>query len=86
MFEAVVYALCLLTSAICAWLLLSSYFRRRERLLLWSASCFCLLAANNLLVFADLVLLPTVDLLPFRQLTGLLAITLLLYGFIWETD
>jgi hypothetical protein len=86
MFEAVVYALCFLTSATCAWLLISSYFRRGQRLLLWSASCFCLLAANNFLVFADLVLLPTIDLLPIRQVTSLLAITLLLYGFIWETD
>jgi len=86
MFEAIVYALCFLTSATCAWLLISSYFRRGQRLLLWSASCFCLLAVNNFLVFADIIVLPATDLLPIRQLTSLLAITLLLYGFIWETD
>lgn len=86
MFEAAVYVLCFLTSAICAWLLFSSYLRHGQRLLLWSALCFCALAANSFLVFLDLSLLPDVSLLPLRQATTLLAIGLLLYGFIWETD
>jgi hypothetical protein len=82
-----VYTLCLLTSAVCAWLLIRSYYRNRTRLLLWSAICFFLLAINNLLVVVDLLLTPpTVDLGVARQLCSLLAVSILLYGFIWEVD
>jgi hypothetical protein len=85
-FGSVVYSLCLLTSAICSWLLVSSYRRHRQRLLLWSALCFCLLALDSLLVVIDIILLPTINLLPLRQATTLLAISVLLFGFIWEAD
>ena len=39
-----VYGLCLVTSALCAALLMRSYGRSRQPLLLWSAACFSLLA------------------------------------------
>ncbi len=81
-----VYALCVLASAACAALLLRHYFNQRSRLLLWSATCFVLLALNNLFVFLDLVLLPNIDFSPFRVVTSLGAIFVLLYGFIWELD
>lgn len=86
MFGPIVYMLCLLTSATCAWLLITSYRRYRQRLLLWSGLCFCLLAVNSLLVFFDIVVLPDVDLSPLRQGTCLLAVAVLLFGFIWEGD
>ena len=81
-----VYGLCLLTSAVCAALLIRSYGRSRQPLLLWSAACFSLLAINNLLVVLDMVVLPTVDLSLARQLTSLAAVGVLIYGFIWEVD
>ncbi len=81
-----VYSLCFLTSAVCTWLLVRSYTRNRSRLLLWSAACFVLLAINNLLVVADLVFLPTVDLSPLRIAASLAAASTLLFGFIWELD
>jgi hypothetical protein len=82
-----IYALCLLSSAACAWLLMRSFARTRARLLLWSAACFALLALNNLLVVVDLVLTgPSVDLSIIRQVCSLAAISILLYGFIWELD
>lgn len=83
---ATIYALCLLSSAACAWLLIRSYFRTRTRLLLWSAACFVFLAGSNLLVVVDLMLLPSVDLGPARQLCTLVAIAVLIYAFIWELD
>jgi Family of unknown function (DUF5985) len=86
MFEPFVYVLCFLTSAACAWLLLSSYRNHRQALLLWSAICFCLLALNSLLVFVDIILLPDTDLLPLRLVTDLLAVGVLLYGFVWESE
>jgi hypothetical protein len=85
-FEAVVYFLCFLTSTLCFYLLLSGFRRRRERLLLWSSLCFGLLALNNLLVFLDIIVLPEFNFVPFRSLTSLGAISLLLYGFIWEIE
>ena len=85
-FEAVVYFLCFLSSGLCAYLLVTAFRRRAEKLLLWSAICFCLLAVNNLLVFVDIVVLPDVDLTPSRSLTSFLAVSVLLYGFIWEIE
>jgi len=86
-FQAIVYTLCLLTSAFCAFLLVRSYRDNRTRLLLWSALCFTLLALNNLLVVVDILILPTaVDLVPFRHLAALAAVSVLLFGFIWEMN
>ena len=85
-FEAIVYFLCFLSSGLCAYLLVTAYLRRTEKLLLWSAICFCLLAINNLLVFVDIIVLPDVDLSPWRSLTSLAAVSALVYGFIWEIE
>ncbi len=87
MLQATIYLLCLAASIGCAWLLARSYFRSRARLLLWSAVCFLFIAVNNLLVVVDLLILPTtVDLVPWRRLASLTAVSVLLFGFIWETD
>ncbi|RZJ00497.1 MAG: hypothetical protein EON90_07230 [Brevundimonas sp.] len=82
----VVYGLCVLTSVTCALLLVRSWRRSRQPLLLWSACCFSLLAANNLLLFVDRLVLREVDLGPARVVSALLAVGVLLYGFIWEVD
>lgn len=79
-----VYALCALTSLACAGLLLRSYLRNRTPMLFWSSLCFLGLAANNVLLFIDLVLIPTVDLSMYRALSAFLAVTVLLFGFVWE--
>ena len=86
MLAPTIYSLCLLTSVICTWLLVRSYVRTRTRLLLWSAACFFLLAINNLLVVLDLMLIPTIDFSLFRHFSSLAAVSVLLYGFIWELD
>ena len=78
-----VYLLCTLTSAFCAGLLMREY-QRSARLLLWSSLSFMGWAANNALVFTDLVILPTVDLAAARAVVALLAVSLLLYGLIWD--
>jgi hypothetical protein len=67
-------------------LLVRSWLRSRQPLLLWSAGCFSMLALNNVLVVLDMLFLPSVDLGPPRAVTSLLAIGVLLYGFIWEID
>lgn len=81
-----VYGLCLLTCAVCAGLLTRSWLRSRQPLLMWSAACFWLLAANNLLVVLDMVVLAEPDLSIPRQVTSLMAVGVLIYGFVWEVD
>jgi hypothetical protein len=83
---ALVYLLCLATSLICTLLLARAYRRARTRLLLWSAVSFGFLSINNLLLVADLLMFPTVDLWVWRQAASLLAVCILLYGFIWEAE
>ena len=81
----VVYALCALTSLACAALLLRGYLANRVRLLLWVGLCFAGLALNNVLLFVDLVLLPTaVDLYVPRLITSVASAAILLYGLIWD--
>lgn len=82
----IVYFLCFATSASCGALLVRSYFRTRTRLLLWTALCFVLLGINNFLVVMDLVFLPHVNLSFPRVLATVVALAVLLYGFIWELD
>jgi hypothetical protein len=85
-FPTVVYLLCFLTSGACAWLLGRSYRRSGARLLLWSSLCFLFLAANNLLLSVDLLVLPEVDLRLGRLLLALAAVSILLFGFIWDLE
>ena len=85
-FATIVYLLCFATSAACAWLLLAGWRRSRARLLMWSGLCFLLLAANNLLVVFDLVLLPSVDMRTERLLLALAALVVLLFGCTWDVE
>lgn len=85
MIGLIVYGLCVVTSALCAVLLLRGYARSRVPLLLWSGLCFIGLALNNLLLFVDVQIVPLIDLSAWRTLPALVGVLLLLYGMIWET-
>lgn len=85
-FPSIVYILCLLTSVGCAWLLGRSYLRSRTRLLLWSSVCFALLAGNNLLLVLDLLVFTDLNLRIGRLLFSLAAVSVLLFGFIWDLE
>jgi Family of unknown function (DUF5985) len=85
-FPTVVYILCFLTSAACAWLLGRSYRRNGTRLLLWSSTCFVLLAANNLVLVMDLVVWPALDLRLVRLFLSLAAVLALIWGFVCEIE
>ena len=84
--ETIIYLLCVITSLLCAILLARAYLRGRTKLLIWSSICFALLALNNLVLAVDILLLPASDLTILRVITALLAVGVLLYGFIWETS
>lgn len=84
-FGTVVYALCALTSMVCAALLLRGYLRSGVRLLLWSGLCFVGLALNNILLFIDLRVVPETDLSVIRTIPALLGVIVLIYGLVWES-
>ena len=86
LFPTLVYSLCFATSALCAFLLGRSFRRTRSRMLFWSALCFALLAVVNFFVIIDLLIYPEVDLRPLRLWLSLVAVAVLLYGFIWDED
>lgn len=83
----IVYILGTLTTLLCAVLLLRGYARGRKRLLLWSGLCFIGLTISNALLFVDLVVFSTsLDLHLLRLSTAAVAMLLLLYGLVWESE
>jgi hypothetical protein len=84
-FPALVYGLCLLTSATCAGLLFRAWRRDRSRLLLWTATAFCFFALNNLALVLDMVVFVDTSLWPARMIPNLLGFGVLLWGFVWES-
>jgi hypothetical protein len=84
--NAALYVLTCLTTLLCAILLLRAYLRVRRRLLLWSGLCFVGLPLTNFLVFADLVWFPGIDLYTYRLGAAALAMVLLLFGLVWESQ
>lgn len=84
--SGLVYLLCFLTSALCAVLLVRQYASSRTPVLLWSAGCFVLLALSNLLVVFDRLILTEENLRPARLVLTLLAVSVLLFGFIWKAE
>jgi hypothetical protein len=83
---SIIYALCALTALLCTVLLLQAYRRGGYRLLLWSGLCFAGLTVNNLLLVVDKLVLPLVDLSVWRVSVALLAMAVLLYGLIWDSE
>jgi len=83
---AVIYSLCAITSASCAYLLVRAYLGTSSRLLLWSSICFAGLTLNNVALWLDKVVFPATDLTIVRASIGLLATLVLLYGLIWEEE
>jgi hypothetical protein len=81
----IVYLLCMATSLLCAVLLFRGYRRSGTRLLMWSSICFACLCINNVMLFVDVIVLPSsVDLSVARLVPALLGIALLCYGLIEE--
>ena len=81
----IVYILCAVTSAACAFLLIRGYLNSRSRVLLWSSVCFGGLAVTNSLLVVDLVMLPTqIDLAVLRASITLGSMLVLVFGLVWD--
>ena len=81
-----IYVLTCLTTALCAVMLLRGYAHTRRRLLLWSGMCFAGLTLTHLLTIMDFLVLPKTDLFTYRLGSTALAMALLLYGLVWESE
>ncbi len=86
MIGSIIYLLCTFTCIGAAVLLWRGYRRSRQRLLYWSSLCFAILAVSNGLLILDLVVFPDVYILPWRNLVTQVALLVLLYGLIFESD
>ena len=53
---------------------------------MWSAICFAGLTINNIVLFLDLVVFPSIDLRLARVIPALVGMLFLLYGFIWDIE
>ena len=82
----IAYGLGVLTSILCAVLLIRSYRATAAPLLLWCCLCFVGLALSNVLLFADLFVVPQVSLELWRSTVALVALVLMLIGLIWEAS
>lgn len=80
-----VYALCAITSALCALLLIRSFRRQRLTLLLWTGVGFAGLAIASLVLFVDLVLVPEVDLSALRALITAVSMGACVIGLVWSS-
>ncbi|WP_443749156.1 DUF5985 family protein [Asticcacaulis solisilvae] len=84
---ALIYSLCALTAFLCSWLLFAAWRRSRYRLLLWGALCFAGLTFGNLVLIVDKIFLPVeIDLSVWRYGITLVALLILLYGLIFDTE
>ena len=83
---AVIYALCAITSLVAAALLWREHARTRYRILFWSALCFAGLTVNNVLLVLDRLVFTDIDLTLLRLTAAAVAMLLLLFGLIWESE
>jgi hypothetical protein len=82
MMGSIVYLLCALTSLGCTVLLVGRYRKTRVDLLFWSAAAFLAFTVTNVLLFIDLVMVPDIDLVLWRNGFTLAGVIVLLYGLI----
>ena len=84
--DVVIYTLCALTSAACAFLLFRAYSQTQTSLTFWSGLCFTGLTASNVLLVVDRLILPEVDLYTWRLVAALAGLLVLVYTLVWERD
>lgn len=78
------YVFTILVTLFCAVLLLRAWIRVRRGLLLWSGLCFVGLTLDSILVLADMILFPSLDLYHWRLASVAVSVSLLVFGMIWE--
>ena len=82
----IIYSACMLTALLCAFLLFRAYARSHHRLLMWSGLCFAGLTLNNLFLVLDKLVFPNIDFTTARSVAALFAMSVLLWGLIWDSE
>lgn len=82
--SGIIYILCAATSFLCAAMLFRGYRQTGVRLLFWSAICFLGLTLDNVLLYADLIIVPDFNLTVVRRFTALAALVCLVFGLVWD--
>lgn len=82
--EWIVYILCAVIAFTCCVLLLRGYRKSKARLLLWSGLCFAMFTLDNVILFIDKVIIPSIALSPWQTPIPLIGVIFLLYGLVWE--
>jgi hypothetical protein len=82
----VLYSLCALIAFFCAVMLLRGFRRTGYELLRWSSYCFFGFTVNNVLLFADKIIFPDVDMHVWRLLTALISVLFLVYGLVFKSE
>ncbi len=83
---SIVYFLCALTSLACFVFLLRGWLASGARLLFWSALCFGFMTANNFLLVLDKIYILDADLSTWRLVMAFIAVSLLVFGLVWEEE
>ena len=83
---ALIYTLCAVTSLAAALLLWRQYRQTGFRILFWSALCFFMLTLNNVLLVLDRFVYTDIDLTLPRLTCAAVAVLLLIFGLIWESE
>jgi hypothetical protein len=78
--------LCAVLALGVAVLLWRQYAMSRSRLAFWIACCFTGLAANNVVLVIDKLVVPATDLQLLRHAIALVSVSLLLFGLIYEEE
>lgn len=81
---AIIYGLCLMASAGCAFLLSRAFQKSRVPLIGWTAVSFCFFALNNFILVLDMLVVPGTDLWVWRQVAAAAGLGVLIVGFVWE--
>jgi hypothetical protein len=82
--HGLVYILCAITSLVSALLLLRGARRHGNRLLFFSSLSFFAMTGNNVLLYANFVIFPDIDLLTAATIVSLIGIVLVNFGLIWH--
>ncbi len=78
------FILCAITSVVSA-ILLARGAPQGGRLLFWGSVFFAGMALNNILLFVDAWMGPTVDWSLLPNIAAFISIAILIYALIWET-
>ena len=80
-----VFVLCALTSVAVAALLWRGWRRTRATLLFWTSLGFFGFVVNNVMLVVDEVIVTDRDLHLTRDVSSVVAVAVILFGFIWTT-